>query len=464
MMMLSQTEIENSASIEECYRKNTHSSERLYTQALTAMPSGITHDLRWQTPYPLYVSRGEGCRKWDVDGNEYIDYLSGHGALLLGHGRSELVEAVQHQLERGTHLGGNHELEVRWAQLVQQLIPSAERVRFTASGTEATLLALRLARAHTGRSKFIRFAGHFHGWHDHFVTGYSSHFDGSVAPGVLPEVASATLLANPGDEESVNKYIDSDPDIAAIVVEPTGGHFGSSPLDPSFLKFLRDAANAANIVLIFDEVVTGFRVSPGGAQAHYNIVPDLTTLGKILAGGLNGGAIAGRADIMGQLDFAVSANEGREKIAHAGTFNGNPLSAAAGVAALQIVATTDVCDKANRYCADLRHALNEVLADEGLTWVVYGEFSGFNLFTNPKGHEISPLDFDPIALHPLEIVQNDTKLMMLIRLGMLINGVDLTPRFSGWVSAVHGYEELHSTVTAFRNTIGMLRREPGLTI
>ena len=443
------------------YRDRTPASAGLYARAGSAFPSGIAHDLRRQDPYPPYISHAAGCRKWDADGNEYIDYLGGHGALLLGHGHPAIVAAVQAQVARGTHLGGSHELELAWAERVQQLIPSAERVRFVASGTEATLLALRLARAHTGRNKFIRFEGHFHGWHDHVVTGYVSHFDGSAAPGVLAGVAAATLLVAPGDEDAVGRFIAGNDDIAAIILEPTGAHFGTTPLDPPFLAFLREAATAAGIVLIFDEVVTGFRVAPGGAQALYNVIPDLTTLGKILAGGLHGGAVAGRTDIMAELDFAESVSAGREKIGHAGTFNGNPLSAAAGIAALEIVAETDVCDRANRYGAHLRQGLNQVLAAANVPWGVYGEFSGFNLFTNPDARPISPVDFDARAIDPRELLQNDPGLMALIRLGMLVNGVDLTPRFSGWVSAMHGEEELQATIEAFRCTIDMLKQEPG---
>ncbi len=446
-------------SIVEQFKKRTPKSGRLFGRAAGVLPGGLAHDLRHQRPYPLYVSHGKGSRKWDADGNEYIDYHGGHGALLLGHGRPEIVAAVQRQAARGTHLGGSHEQELRWAELVRDLIPSAEKVRFTASGTEAAMLALRLARAHTGGSKFIRFRGHFHGWYDQFVAGYVSRFDGSAPAGVPPEVASAALIADPGDEEAVLRFIDAEDGIAAIILEPTGAHFGAGQLDPSFLSFLRDVASSADIVLIFDEVVTGFRVSPGGAQAHFGVTPDLTTLGKILGGGLGGGAVAGRADIMSHLDFEAAAKAGREKIGHPGTHNGNPLSAAAGIAALEIVAGTDACERANSSGEALRRMLNQVLTDENVPWSVYGEFSGFNLFANPGNRQILPLEFDPARIDPSELTGNDPELVGLARLAMLINGVDVTPRFSGWISAVHGDRDLRQTAEAFRRTIGMLKKE-----
>ena len=170
-------------------------------RATLLFPSGITHDSRYIEPYGIYVTRAKGPRKWDIDGNCYVDYFGGHGALLLGHCHPRVVEAVTQQIERGTHFGASHELEITWAEWVLKLIPSAERVRFTSSGTEATMMALRLARAFTGKSKIIRFKHHFHGWHDHMTSGYASHFDGSPTPGVLRGVTSGLVLAEQHDAE-----------------------------------------------------------------------------------------------------------------------------------------------------------------------------------------------------------------------------------------------------------------------
>ena len=346
------------------YRAATPGSAAEAAKAAQFFPSGITHDSRYIEPYGLYIGRAKGPRKWDVDGNCYVDYFGGHGALLLGHGHPKVVQAVHEQIERGTHFGASHETEIAWAEWILKLVPSAERVRFTSSGTEATLMAVRLARAFSGKSKLIRFKHHFHGWHDHMTSGYANHFDGSATTGVLPGVAGNVLLADQNDAEGLARLLEQHDDIAAAIIEPTGAHGARLPIDPKFLHVLRELTRQHGVLLIFDEVVTGFRVSPGGAQAEYGIKPDLTTLAKILSGGLPGGAVTGRKDILDLLDFQVTKAADREKINHPGTFNANPLSAAAGVAALEVVGTTDACARANRYGDDLRRGINEVFEEE----------------------------------------------------------------------------------------------------
>ena len=176
----------NSAIVTD-YKARTPGSGALFERARKVLPSGITHDARYLDPYSIHVARAKGPRKWDVDGNEYVDYFGGHGAMLLGHSHPAVIEAVKRQIDLGTHYGSSHELEVRWAELVCELIPSAEKVRFTASGTEASHMAIRLARAHTGKDKIVRFVGHFHGWHDNVAAGATSNYDGSSMPGVLAE-------------------------------------------------------------------------------------------------------------------------------------------------------------------------------------------------------------------------------------------------------------------------------------
>ena len=293
-------------SLTAAYEAMTPGSARLAGQARGVFPSGLTHDSRHFDPYPLYVARARGPVKWDVDGNKYVDYFGGHGALILGHNHPEVMEAVHSAFDRGTHFGACHELEISWAELVRSMIPSAERVRFTSSGTEATLMALRLARAFTGRSKIVRFRGHFHGWHDHMASGYSNHFDGSASAGVLGGIADEVLLADPNDVAGIDRLFSDHKDIAAVILEPTGASFGKMPVVPAFLSHLRDITRQAGTVLIFDEVVTGFRVSPGGLQQVVGITPDLTTLAKILSGGLPGGAVVGRKDILDLLDFEAT--------------------------------------------------------------------------------------------------------------------------------------------------------------
>jgi len=442
------------------YRAATPGSAAAAEKAARLFPSGVTHDSRYLEPYGLYITRAKGPRKWDVDGNCYFDYFGGHGALLLGHCHPKVVAAVEQQVERGTHFGASHELEIAWAEWVMKLIPSAERVRFTSSGTEATMMALRLARAFTGKSKIIRFKHHFHGWHDHMTSGYASHFDGSPTPGVLPGVTTGLVLAEQNDAVGLARLLDDDDDIAAAILEPTGAHGAQLPIDPAFLVELRELTRQHGVLLIFDEVVTGFRVSPGGAQVEYGIRPDLTTLAKILAGGLPGGAITGRKDILDLLDFQVTKAADREKISHQGTFNANPLSAAAGVAALEIVGTTDACARANRYAETLRRRINEVFEEERVPWAVYGAFSNFHFFTNPGRTAITPTRFDPKAV-PAEAFfdKRQAGLVHKFRLAMMTHGVDFSGSPGGITSATHGEAELEDTMTALRKAIRMLKQE-----
>jgi glutamate-1-semialdehyde 2,1-aminomutase len=448
--------------VESLYRERTPGSARLAEKARELFPSGVTHDGRHLAPYGIYVERAQGPYKWDVDGNRYIDYYGGHGALLLGHNHAKVAAAVQEALGRGTHFGANHPLEVRWAEAVQRLMPSAERVRFTSSGTEATLMAVRLARAFTGRRKIIRFKTHFHGWHDHMTSGYAGHFDGSPTPGVLAEVAANALLLEPGDTDALRAALTADRDIAAALIEPTGGSFGMTPLPPGFLASLRELTAAHGVLLILDEVITGFRVAPGGAQARFGIAPDLTALAKILAGGLPGGAVAGRADVLERLDFARTAAAGREKIQHPGTFNANPVSAAAGTAALEVIATSDACARANAAGDALRAGFNQALEAADVPWAAYGTFSGLHLFTNADGRKLRPSAFDPLAVPYAELKARQGDITHRLRVAMLVQGVDLNNWPGGQTSAVLSEQDLAATIDAFAEALRLLRREGDL--
>ncbi|MGH7215119.1 MAG: aminotransferase class III-fold pyridoxal phosphate-dependent enzyme, partial [Tepidisphaeraceae bacterium] len=205
------------------YLARTPRSRGLFARAERVLPTGVTHDIRALSPYPVYLERAQGSRKWDVDGNEYVDYFGGHGALLLGHAHPAVVEAVRKQVERGTHYGGSHELELMWAEQVCRMVPCARKVRFTASGTEATLLAIRIARAFTGRKKIVRLLGHFHGWHDQVAFAVTGHYDGAAPPGVLPELVQNAVCCTPNDLESVARALDQHAkDVACLIMEPTG--------------------------------------------------------------------------------------------------------------------------------------------------------------------------------------------------------------------------------------------------
>jgi glutamate-1-semialdehyde 2,1-aminomutase len=380
--------------------------------------------------------------------------------LILGHNNPVVMAAIHAALDRGTHFGACHEQEVRWAELITQMVPSAERVRFTSSGTEATLMALRLARAYTGRSKLVRFRGHFHGWHDHMTSGQANHYDGTATSGVVNGIADSVLLCDPNDVEGITRLFNDHKDIAAVILEPTGASFGKMPILPSFLTLLRDLTKQAGTILIFDEIVTGFRVSPGGAQAALGITPDMTTLAKIMAGGLPGGVVTGRKDIMDWLDFKVTKAAGQEKISHQGTFNANPVSAAAGIATLEIIATTDACARANAFGEAVRMKMNEVLEEEKLKWAVHGSYSGLHVYTNSDGADIVPRRFDAVPF--ISKMLNKPRgegVSGQLRVGMLVNGVDMNSGPSAWISATHGPEEMAITVDAFRTTIRALKRE-----
>lgn len=434
-------------------------SARRYEEAKEFFPAGVTHDLRYLEPFPVYIDRAAGSLKWDLDGHELIDFWAGHGSLLLGHSHPAVVEAVRTQMEKATHPGACHELELEWARLVQELIPSAERMRFVGSGTEATLMALRLARIYTGKPKVLKFAGHFHGWHDFVMPGADPPFDQHEVPGIPQAVAKLTVVIPPNDIAAVEKALATDPDIGCVILEPTGGHYGVVPMRGPFLKQVRELTTERRALLIFDEVITGFRVHPGGAQGHYGIKPDLTSLAKILAGGLPGGCLAGRADL---LEFLTS-RPNKPKMKHPGTFNANPLSAAAGIATLRLVADGQPCAKANANARELRRRFNELFANHGADWVCYGEFSRFSLVPNykgprPEGDDFVPFDGNYERLYATAA----TRLAHVFRCAMLLHGVDIMG-LRGIVMASITEDEIERTVQALSAALETLEREGLLT-
>ena len=306
---------------------HTRAHADLAERARRVLPGGATHASRTYDPR-IYVARSSGSRKWLIDGTELIDYTMGHGALLLGHAHPAVVQAVRDQVSRGTHYGAAHPLEVEWAELIASLVPSAEKVRFTASGTEAVMLALRVARAATGRDRIVKLQDHFHGWSD-AVTPYLDADGTTRTPvGVPDALGTLTTVVRTDDPADLEATL-ARGDVAAVIMEPSGAHYGQLPLDPAFIAAARAACTASGTVLVFDEVVTGFRVAPGGMQSMLGITPDISVLGKVMAGGLPSGAVAGRADLLELLATTI---------AHPGTFNANPLSAVAGIATLRLVA------------------------------------------------------------------------------------------------------------------------------
>jgi glutamate-1-semialdehyde 2,1-aminomutase len=456
--------ISNSAILNE-FRTRTPKSAAKYLEARNVLPSGIVHDARYMTPHPIYVDRAHGSRKWDIDGHEYIDYYGGHGSLMLGHSHPTVVQEVQKQVEKGSQLAACSELEVSWAELIQAMIPSAERVRFTSSGTEATHLAFRLARAATNKTKIIRFRNHFHGWHDHVAFGVNDHMDGTPTVGVATSVANNIILVDPNDTGTVARLLEQDDDIAGVILEPLGASSGTIPTPRKVLKELRDLTRSHGVLLIFDEVVTAFRVSPGGVQGLYGIIPDITTMAKIVSGGLPGGAVGARKDILDWIDHSASKDAGRERINHQGTNNGNLVCAAAGIATLTAIRTSDLCQRASETTAALRRGMNEILEEEGVPWAVYGEHSFFHIFTNPAHADIKATTFD-VAAVPGTWLKSDKRETVLskLRLSMLNNGVDLKSWRGGVVSGVHSERDVAETLAAWRNSLRALKLEEDVLI
>jgi glutamate-1-semialdehyde 2,1-aminomutase len=450
------------ASIYEQFFQAHSRSEALFRQAKAAIAGGLTHDIRHLHPFPIYVDRADGSRKWDIDGHELIDYWMGHGALILGHGYPTVRQAIADQLGRGTHYGACHELEIRWAEQVLTLVPGIDRVRFVGSGTEATLLAIRIARAATGRDKIVKFEGHFHGWHDYAAAAIRPPFDRPMSAGVPQGVLQDILTCPPNDWDAFMALTSRRDDIAGVILEPAGGSCGTIPADLGFLRRLRDFTRAQDVVLIFDEVISGFRLAPGGAQQRYGICADLVTLAKILAGGMPGGAVAGCALLMDRLAFRDDQIWNREeRVWHAGTFNANPLSAAAGVATLPLLADGQVQNGADRAGQALRDGINEAIAQLGVDACVYGESSIVNLFLQPRRHALVLDRPDSKVDHHLLMDHPNQEAYHRMRCALILNGVDLPP-FHGWVSAAHSNEDLEKTIRAFSAALGLMRDEGAL--
>ena len=451
------TEFDASGQLEQRYVDALPTSRALFERAQKLFPDGVTHDNRRMQPFPIFVDRADGAHKWDTDGRCYIDYWMGHGALLFGHNPPHVRDAIVEQAVRGTHYGASHALEVGWAELICRLVPSAERVRFTGSGTEATHMALRLARAFTGRKRVVKFAGHFHGWHEGLEVGVQEPYEAVAEAGQLPEVVAQVTLCPPNDIAAVKTALAAG-DVAAVILEPTGGHFGAVPVAPGFLEQLREATHQAGTVLIFDEVVTGFRVAPGGAQQLYGVTPDLTTLAKILAGGLPGGAVAGREEIMAFLATKGTPEETRRtKMHHPGTFNANPLTAAAGIAMLSAVADGTAIAFANAQATKLRQGLNDILAREQVAWQVYGQHSDWKVY---YGAEAPPRGGDDQAVAHIPWRRLDAKFPQqsrALRQAMILEGVD----FNGaraLVGTCHTDEVISETLDAFSKAVRSVKQ------
>ena len=322
--------------------RRTDTSEALFERASRYIPGGVNSPVRAFRAVgltPLYIDHGRGAHVFDADGNEYIDYISSWGPLLLGHAFPPIQEAIRQELEKGTSYGACNAREVEMAELIcTKFFPSVERVRMVNSGTEATMSAVRLARGYTGRDKIIKFEGCYHGHADTFLISAGSGlatFGQSSSAGVTEHIIEDTLVATYNDIESVRRLLEEyRGQVAAVILEPIMGNMGLIPPAPSFLEELRRLTELEDVLLIFDEVISGFRAARGGAQELYGVRPDLTCLGKIIGGGLPVGAFGGRADIMERLAPLGDVYQ-------AGTLSGNPLALAAGITMLQTLADPD---------------------------------------------------------------------------------------------------------------------------
>ncbi len=419
---------------------DTSKSSELFAEARKHLPGGVNSPVRAFKSVgrdPLYIKKAKGAKICDVDGNEFVDYIGSWGPMILGHARARVIEAIKETANDGTSFGASNEREIDLAKLIKKFVPSIEIVRMVNSGTEATMSAMRLARAFTEKSKIIKFEGCYHGHADSFLIKAGS----GVAtlglpdsPGVTNSTAKDTLNARYNDIESVYRLIEQNKDeVAAVFIEPVGGNMGCVPADKQFLRKLRDVCTGEKILLIFDEVMTGFRLAKGGAQELYGIAPDLTTFGKIIGGGLPVGAYGGRGEIMRMIAPSGAVYQ-------AGTLSGNPLAMTAGVETLRIIDETPdfyaTLEEKSRYLADgILNSVNEL----NLNYTLNRVGSMFTLFFTDR----TVIDFDTAKT-------SDTEKFARYFNRMLESGVYLPPsQFEAcFVSIAHEQNDLDKTIEA----------------
>ncbi len=416
----------------------------LLRAAREVLPGGILGTFVMPDEFALVLDRGRGSKVYDADGNEYIDYVLGSGPLVLGHAHPSVVRAVKEQIDKGTTFYALNEPAIRLAQLMVEAVPCAERVRFASSGSEVTFYALRMARAFTGREKVLKFEGAYHGHHDYAMMGFTSQspsfprptFDTAGIPRCLEETV---LIAPFNDQAACEEIITRNrDDLAAVIVEPYQRVYG--PKD-GFLEFLREITRRYGIVLVFDELVTGFRIAFGGAQEVYGVTPDLATYGKIMAGGYPLSAVCGRADIMDLCDPARKVDEGF--VYQSGTLNGNAVCAAAGVATMEELKRPRVYQRLNELGERIRGHLETAFARKSIPVRVVGIGPMFNvLFTE---EEIT--DFRSLK-------RCDKKRQLSFVHGVFRRGLFVDPRgIRSYISAVHTEEDLEKTFRIFDESI-----------
>ncbi len=419
---------------------NTEKSSKLFAEAKKHIPGGVNSPVRAFKSVgrdPLYIAKAKGAKIWDVDGNEFVDFIGSWGPMILGHAQTNIIKAIQKAAVRGTSFGASNAQEIRLAKLIKNFVPSVEIVRMVNSGTEATMSAMRLARAFTGKEKIIKFEGCYHGHGDSFLSKAGS----GVAtlglpdsPGVTKATAKDTLNAKFNNINSVRALIEQNKDeIAAVFIEPVAGNMGLVASKKVFLQNLREICTNENILLIFDEVMTGFRLAKGGAQEIYGIKPDLTTFGKIIGGGLPVGAYGGRADVMSLIAPSGSVYQ-------AGTLSGNPLAMTAGFETLkQIYEDADFYTDLNESCEYLYEGIRHNLKELNLNLTLNTCGSMFTLFFTDE--KVS--DFDTAKT-------SDTEQFAKYFNAMLESGIYLPPsQFEAcFISAAHTKNDLDKTIKA----------------
>lgn len=421
----------------------------LFQQAKKVIPGGVNSPVRAFKSVggdPVFFERGAGARLYDTGGRAYIDYVGSWGPLILGHAHPEVVARVHAAVDRGLSFGAPTELETRMAETITELVPSIDKVRMVNSGTEATMSAVRLARGYTGRDKILKFEGCYHGHVDSLLVKAGSGaltLGVPTSPGVPADFARHTLTAVYNDAGEVQRVFDEyGPDIAAVIVEPVAGNMNCVPGSLAFLQTLREQCDAHGSLLIFDEVMSGFRVALGGAQSLYGIRPDLTTLGKVIGGGMPVGAFGGRAAVMDHL-----APDG--PVYQAGTLSGNPVAMTAGLATLELIAAPDFFERLTESTRILTDGLRQAALDAGIPFTTNAAGSMFGLFFSEED-EIRGL---------AQVTATDQNRFRRFFHGMLDEGVYLAPSAfeAGFVSSAHASTDIDMTVEAAARVFQQLK-------
>jgi glutamate-1-semialdehyde 2,1-aminomutase len=418
-------------------------SEELFERAKKLMPGGVNSPVRAFQPYPFFTERAQGSRLFDVDGKEYIDYCLGYGPLILGHAHPKIVEAVKAQLENGSLFGTPTEQEVELAELICQLVPSAEMVRLVSTGGEATMSALRAARGYTGKKKILKFEGCYHGAHDYVLVKAGSGattFGMPTSLGIPEETTRNTIVVPYNDVEKFEEAVkENKADLAAVIVEPVIGNIGLVLPKPGFLETLRELTEKYGVVLIFDEVITGFRLALGGAQEYYGVTPDLTTLGKVLGGGFPIAAFAGKEEMMRMIAPAG-------KVYQAGTYSGNPVSVAAALATLNFLRDSEkeFYSKMEGKCEAVVSPIKSTIGERNLKVQVNSLASMFQLFFT----DTPVYDYTTVKM-------SDTNKFMAYQSKLLEKGIFIPPsQFETcFLSAVHSTDDLDKTVECFMSAL-----------